>query len=167
MRIAKLKTQKGKIMSYHTWTIIGYGISTDCMQTTADRLREYISQSPSLESKMRAVMTNYELADVDDILDAYHNGDYEKSGCVDEPGVAEIMADVMSETEDLNFTICNNFDSECFVLLEPSFPWLMTETERLLTEDGLKAIFAKHSAMLTNQSLEELGYDKQIVENGG
>ena len=154
-------------MSYHTWSIIGYGICTDCMQTNADRLREYISQSPSLESKIRTAMADYELADVDDILDVYHDGDYTKSGCADEPCIAEIMADIMSETEDLNFTVCNNFNSECFVLLEPSFPWLMTKTERLLTEDGLKAIFAKHSAILTNQSLEGLGYDKQIVENGG
>jgi pyruvate kinase len=68
------------------------------------------------------------------------------------------------EVEEVEFTACNNFDGENYLIYEPSYPWHMSKADSSMTEERIEEILRKYISIVTNQMPE---MDYQSVGNGG
>ena len=142
-------------MSYHSWTIDGFGVSEDDVYAgiTVDSVANLLKLSPKVEEYFRGYAGDeFTMDDVDN-----YEGDYEY-------GVMAILADVMKDCEGLYFVCCSDYDGIRDVLYEPSYPWYMKENDLHLTEDNMKTIFRKYTYILSGRMVEPNYY---AVENGG
>lgn len=78
--------------------------------------------------------------------------------------LAIILQNVIQEAEDIRFTACDDYNSEPYLLYEPSYPWNMPVQERNLTEEKLRQLLSKYVSILTDEVFE---VDYCSVENGG
>lgn len=145
-------------MSYHTWSIDGYGFSVARIETTATKVRELLSYAPKFNNKIREDLmergiTNPKLGD-------YLS--YDEVWC---SGLAYIIQETISEAEDIQLDIASNFDDEWYVLFCPSYPWSnISNKEKCLTQESLTKIFSKYIKILTDN---QIYINFQSVENGG
>lgn len=79
-------------------------------------------------------------------------------------GLAYILQQVILETEDIEFTACNDFDGRIYLLHEPSYPWDMPDRDMSLKEQDIIKILAKYLRFLTD---ENIPVDYHSPENGG
>lgn len=79
-------------------------------------------------------------------------------------GLAYILQQVILETEDIEFTACNDFDGRIYLLYEPSYPWDMPDRDMSLKEQDIIKILAKYLRFLTD---ENIPVDYHSPENGG
>lgn len=79
-------------------------------------------------------------------------------------GLVTVLQNVILEAENIRFTVCDDYNSETYLVYEPSYPWNMPEKERNLTEETLRRILAKYISILTDEVFE---VDYCSVENGG
>ena len=92
-------------------------------------------------------------------IEDYYEYD-ENDGC----HLAAILRMVILETEGVEFTACNNFSDQDFLLYEPIYPWGLTEIDKTMTKEKLESILCKYLSMIT-EIVPEFGY--QEAENGG
>ncbi len=151
-------------MSYTIWHDYGYGINTDKIETTFDKILDFVCLAPNYKK----VFEEYMKHDIEELkkLNLTMNDFEEMLYNADSP-LSSIIASVIYELEDITLTVCSEYDISNFCLFSPKYIWKMTNNERALTEDGVKQLFAKYVAHLTNQTLEDLDYGYQEVENGG
>lgn len=90
--------------------------------------------------------------------------DYEELDFDYNLGLATVIANVIEEAENLDFTSCDDFDSNVFLIYEPNYPWNLTEKEKKLTLNDIKSVFKKYLSVLTDDTIE---VDEQDVQNGG
>ena len=146
------------MMSYSTWCTNGYGACVDTLDFTLENLENLISRAPEFESELKTYFAESGIVnpDIDDYLD--YDEDYHS-------GIAFILQRVIKEAENIELCYVNNFDSDWYLLLEPSYPWYkISDEEKRLTEKTVKEIMKKYIAIL---SAQELDFDYQSVENGG
>ena len=77
---------------------------------------------------------------------------------------ATILKEVIEETEGIQMTACDDYNSVTYLLYQPSYPWELTDQERNLTEQQVAEIIGRHVRILTSKPIE---IDYQAVENGG
>lgn len=156
-------------MSFSTWHNYGLGLRTDTIETTIEKVKNFIALSPDLLDKINAFYES-ENRKFDDVnLDEFLCEDMD---CIDDinaayTGLAAIIAEVIYEKENIELLCCDNFEGEAYCIFPPMYPWNMTQKESSMTENDIKDIFAKYIKLLTDQSLDELGFGYQEVENGG
>ena len=92
-------------------------------------------------------------------IEDYYEYD-ENDGC----HLAAILRMVILETEGVEFTACNNFSDQDFLIYEPIYPWGLTEIDKTMTKEKLESILCKYLSMIT-EIVPEFGY--QEAENGG
>ncbi len=148
-------------MSYHYWSVDGYGICTDLIATDKNRLVNFIRKAPAFAKEIQEWITDINetwesisFETLEDYEDEYGN-----------IGIAPIMAAVISELENIRLTVAEDFDANYYLLYEPAYPWsVLTPEERSLTEVSLSDIFVKYCKMLTDAKIKP-GYES--AECGG
>lgn len=142
-------------MSYSVWSVDGYGICVDKIHTTEEKIKELVEFASKTKKHFEESFGNsFSLSEVNE-YEGRESSEY---------GFAALLADVMTECEDIFFTACCNFDNNGYVLFEPRYPWAMGEKENTLTSEKLDKIFKKYIAVLTD---EDIIINFYSVENGG
>lgn len=145
-------------MSYTSWHTYGYGICLSKLECNSmERMQKLLKLAPKYYKSVQNWLREQriEKTDVGDILESdqeYHLG------------LATVLQNVMLEAENIRFTACDDYNSETYLVYEPSYPWSVPEKERNLTEETLRQILAKYISILTDDVFE---VDYCSVENGG
>ena len=145
-------------MSYQTWHTYGYGVCTEKIQIrSVEDLEKLISLAPKYEMEIKEWLAGNEIEKptIDDYLE-YDEDEYCK--------LASILKAVIFEVEEVEFTACNNFDGENYLIYEPSYPWHMSKADSSMTEERIEEMLRKYISIVTNQMPE---MDYQSVGNGG
>lgn len=148
-------------MSYCSWTVDGYGICVDDIDTTPERLLKLASMNPDV------------LKDVREYLDEYFDGqgymdetltmeDFEElEGDYCEHGVSYVLLQV---TEGITLEYTTDYNGTPYILYTPTYPWYMNAKEKGITEEYVETIFRKYVSVLTDKPVK---IDYYSVENGG
>lgn len=145
-------------MSYHTYSVDGFGFSVDEINTNILRLRRLLNCAPNFNKEMDKYLKECEITkpELDDYLE--YDQDYLS-------GLAYILQQVIEEAEDISLVIADDFDCEWFVMLCPSYPWEeISEKQKSLTIEKATEIFQKYIGILTDSPVK---IEYQSVENGG
>ncbi len=143
-------------MSYQIYITYGYGICvSDLKEPTLKSITDIISVAPIYRKSILDVMNNKDNQTIDDV---YEMLEYEHLG------IAEILAEVIQECENVELTACDDFDGKTYLVYEPCYPWNLPESDRNITQNTIECIIKKYVSMYTDESLE---FDYQCVENGG
>ena len=145
-------------MSYHTWITYGYGVRTDNIKVKSlEALQNLIALAPLAKEDFKNWFeeNNIESPTIEDYYE-YDDND----GC----HLAAILSMVIKETEGVEFTACNNFSDQDFLLYEPIYPWWLTQIDKTMTREKVECIIHKYLSMLTD-NVPKIGY--QEAENGG
>ena len=148
-------------MSYRTWTVHGYGICVDDIETTAEKLLNLASTN------------NDVLKDVREYLDEiYPNGYNDKDLTIDdfnelegdycENGIAYVLYQVIDN--DIPIEFAYDYYGVQYILYTPTYPWFMIDADKTLTEEDVENMFKKYVKILTD---EDINIDYYSVENGG
>ncbi len=150
-------------MSYHAYTIDGYGIcdADNACEVTKERIENLLSLAPEVSKRFHKEFgTDYEIEDVDN-----YEADYSYIH-----GIFALLGDVMNEAEysdslyGVGFVMCDDFNCRQYVMYVPTYPWRMTDREKSMTLSDLGAIFRKYSEILFGEPSE---VDFYTCENGG
>ena len=145
-------------MSYHTWSIDGYGIRTsDVTDLTVERLKAFIHLAPEYEKEFLEWLKDCDISypTLEDYLG------YDENDCY---GLASIMSEVIYECEGINFTSCDDFDGLQYLLYEPIYPWQINKIDKTLSPEKLSETIKKYLSYLTDEEIE-IVYMR--AENGG
>ena len=146
-------------MSYHTWHDYGYGICTDGIEssTTVERIETLLSHAPEFRDVIYSWFKVAEIEEptVEDFAD--YDEDYRH-------GMAFLLKEVIKEAEGVEFTSCENFNCERFLIYTPRYPWEITVKDLSLTKEKIEEILKKYVSILTD---EKIDIEYQEVENGG
>lgn len=147
-------------MAHISWHVYGYGICTDTIKTTPEKIENLLIHAPKLRERIHESFKDYEIntPSVDDYTETVE--ELFENCC----GVATLLKAVILEAEDLGLVACDDYDCSDFLVFTPEYPWQMTEIERSMTEEKLNEIFRKYVNILTDAVIE---IDNQTVENGG
>ena len=146
-------------MSYHTWTVDGYGICTNDIETTKERVEKLLQLAPEFNDIIHTWFK--ESGIVNPELDDYLEYDEDWNS-----GVAYLLQKVIEEVENVRLDIAEDFDSYYYLMICPSYAWttLTKEEKELDTEEKVNDLFKKYVGMLTDN---EITIEYQSVENGG
>ncbi len=173
-------------MSMTSWHTYGFGICTDEINTTIERVKTFIDSAPEYKDK------------VFDWLNREYSDGYYEGNTLSEEKLNKIYAeitldDILGIVEDhddfvgtgLSCLICSvinaktriplitaqDSNSNCSYVIMPSYyPWEVnrnTALQNINSEDDIKNIFAQYIAVLTNQTLDELYWGEQDIEGEG
>ena len=142
-------------MSYHIYTIEGYGVRTTNLPVpdTQQTINIATVCGKQLTQKIMGC-----------IVDGKINFDEYEGGYNCMCGLTAFLADVIYDLYNVQLTPCEDFNSEKFLLYEPSYPWTMNASDAHLTPHLIDKYITNTIEMYTNQKLD-LGYFS--VENGG
>ena len=163
-------------MSLCIWNNYGYGINTDKIKTDEERLKKFIESQPDVKEKLVAWEKDEDYSDSDALaLGAYLNNNaselcelYQEHGDNDDvTGFAGIIQMVLSASAGFPLLACRDHNNDsCYVIVPRYFPWETNDAYfSLKSEADVKAIFEKSIAILTDQSLDELDWGEQNIEN--
>lgn len=150
-------------MSYHSWTVDGYGICVDDIETTPEKLLKLASMDSDV------------LKDVREYLDEYFDGQGymdetltmeifdELEGDYCERGVAYVLYHVINGNGIiLDYTY--DYNGTPYILYLPTYPWYMNDKDKTLTSEDVENVFRKYVSVLTDKPIK---IDYYSVENGG
>ena len=148
-------------MSYSTWIINGYGMCIDDIETTAEKLLKLASMDKDVLKDVREYLDRIYpngYNDEDLTLDDFNEleGDY----C--ENGIAYVLYQVISNNFPIEFAY--DYNGTQYILYTPTYPWFMTDTDKILTKEDVENMFKKYVKILTD---EDINIDYYSVENGG
>ena len=146
-------------MSYHTWTVDGYGICTNGIETTVERIEKLLSIAPKFQSAVHKWFEESEITEP--TVEDYEEYDQDWYS-----GMAYLLQQVIEEAENVRLDIAEDFDSYYYLMICPSYAWTtLTKEERELdTEEKANDLFRKYVGILTDN---EIAIVYQSVENGG
>lgn len=143
-------------MSYQIYITYGYGICvSDLKEPTLKSITDIISVATIYRKSILDVLNKKDNPTIDDV---YEMLEYEHLG------IAEILAEVIQECENVELTACDDFDGKTYLVYEPCYPWNLPESDRNITQNTIERIIKKYVSMYTDEFLE---FDYQRVENGG
>lgn len=148
-------------MSYHTWSVDGFGFCVDKIKTTPEKVLKLAAVNKKTFKDLRDYLDNYfdgEYKDEELTMDVFD----EFEGNYGERGLSCILKEAI-ETE-LRVDWADDFDCINYILFCPRYPWNIRENEKNLTEEDVIKIFSKYVQMLTDEPIE---IDYYSVENGG
>ena len=136
----------------------GYGIRVDdIVCSDVERLEQLLTTAPDFSAKLHGWLS--ETGINEPVWEDYM--EYDQDFCL---GLATILKEVIEETEGIQMTACDDYNSVTYLLYQPSYPWELTDQERNLTEQQVAEIIGRHVRILTSKPIE---IDYQAVENGG
>lgn len=153
-----------------------YGINTRKITTDEERLRNFIESQPAVKAQLiewertevygydyEHAKYAYETDSAKELCELYmDHGDND-----DIDGFAGIIQMVLSASTGVPLTAYRDLDTDdCFVVLSSCYPWEINDAFlKIKTENDVKALFKKNLAILTDQTLDELDWGKQGLEN--
>lgn len=145
-------------MSYHRWTVNGYGIRTNDIETTKEKVENLLKLAPKFNEDIQNYFkaTEIDEPNLDDYLE--YDKDYYS-------GVAYLLQNVIEEVKNIRLDIADDFDCYYYLLLCPSYNWVeRTEEEKNLDAiEKVDELFKKYIAILTEK---EIDVNYRSVENG-
>lgn len=150
-------------MSYRTWHDYGVGINANKIETTAEKIRAFIALAPEYEKVCRKRIPAYDTLTTKELLEAIIDT---RGDLWDYYGLATVICNVVSEKENIRLLACSDFYDTSYCIFPAMYPWTLSDEEMRLTEERLYDLFKKYIAYISVQSLEELDYGYQEVENG-
>ncbi len=145
-------------MSYQTWHTYGYGVCVDDIGIVpVQRLQQLLDHAPVYHAEIQEYFQSCGISqpEYDDYIE--YDEDYHM-------GLASLLMHVIKEAEHFEFTACDDFNCNNYLLYEPAYPWSIPEHEKSLTEEAVRLLLAKYISILTDEPIE-ISY--QSVENGG
>lgn len=155
----KRKVKNGEIMSYYTWTVNGYGICTNDIKTTKERVEKLLQLAPKFNDIIHTWFKESGIENPE--LDDYLECDEDLNS-----GVAYLLQRVIDEVENVRLGIAEDFDSYYYLMICPSYTWttLTNEEKELNTKEKVNDLFRKYVEILTDN---DVTIEYQSVENGG
>jgi hypothetical protein len=154
-------------MALQTWHIYGFGIQTDKIKTTADKIRSLININCDIKNDILEQIGDdkkYKTATLNELLDLI----MELERIDDNDVISTLLSMVIYADSGIEMMSVTSYNEENFVIFPRFYPWQLTKAEQnLKSEDDLKAIFEKYVGILTDQSLDELNFGHQEIENCG
>jgi hypothetical protein len=144
-------------MGYSTWHTYGYGICTDDIETTVEKIEELLSKAPKYRKEIHDWFKECEIAEP--TMEDYMEFDQDYCG-----GLATMLQSVIWEVEGIQFDYADDFDGCNFLLYIPCYVWQLNEKEKNFTEKDVTKLFVKYVSILTDKPIE---IDYRSVENGG
>ena len=144
-------------MSYSTWHVYGYGICTDEINTTVERIEELLCKAPIFQNEVHNWFKENNITEP--TVEDYEEYDQDFYG-----GLATILQSVIQEVEKIDFTFADDFNCNHFLVYERCYPWQLTEREKDFDIEDVENIFRKYVSILTDQVIT---IEYQSVENGG
>ena len=135
-------------MSSRSWTTDGFGVLEDRLNVATDAakmafLKKYLPDKYK-EMEENAAENGIDLNEycsewISEYEDGYGN-----------VGLGALFADAINENEeDLDVICCEGiYDEEAAVMFTEGLPWQMSERVRNMTEDDMRALFAKYTTDL-------------------
>lgn len=147
-------------MSTESWNIYGYGVCISKMKKrpTLKRLKALLSLAPGVEADVKAHFKEHGIKrpSYDDYME------YDQTYML---GLATIIKEVILEAEDIDFTACDNYERDQYLVFEPVYPWRITrDKEKSLTEESIDEILHRYLSVLTDEYMD---VDYQDVSNCG
>lgn len=145
-------------MSYHVWTISGYGISDerdDCT-TTVEKVEDLLATTSNLKKQF------HEFCGIDYSIDDIEEYEYEYS--FGGMGIFGLLCDAINENEGIMFTACDDFEGIHYILYTPTYPWQMNIVEKHINEEVIESILNKYTTILFGHPFK---VDYYSCENGG
>lgn len=146
-------------MSMYTWHNYGYGLCTDSLNIkSVESLQKLISLAPEFESEFKEFLKDNAITNptIDEILSYDEDdGGYE---------LAYILSKVIYETENVEFTACDDYECRRYLMYQPEYPWNMSSVDKEMTIEKLDEILNKYISIVTDDKYE-LGFVE--AENGG
>lgn len=146
-------------MSYSTWTVNGYGICTNDIDTTKEKVEALLQLAPKFNEEVSNWLEECDIEnpDLDDYLE--YDQDYYS-------GIAYLLQQVIYEAENVNLEIAEDYDSDYYLMVCPNYLWSkLTDEERALdTQDKVNALFEKYLKVVADN---DVSIDYYSVENGG
>lgn len=146
-------------MSYCEWIEYGYGIKTNNINTTPDKVLDLLSRTTNTREDFEEWVEedNINTNNIKEIL-KYQGG----PGGIH--GIGAILSDVIYENEEIEFYNCFDYDGNEYLLYIPSYPWFLSEKEKNMRKEELEKILVKYISILTD---EEIILDYYECHNGG
>ena len=148
-------------MGYHSWTVDGYGICVDDIETTTEKILKLASMKPGV------------LKDVREYLDEYFDG----QGYMDETLTMEVFDDLVGDyfecgvayilcqvIDEITVEYADDYNGTQYILYTPTYPWKMDNRDKSLKQEDVEAVFRKYVSVLTDKPIKITYYS---VENGG
>lgn len=145
-------------MSFRTWHNYGFGLCVDKISDVPlERVRALLQLAPGLEKEIEETARELGYANLDTYL---------RCSLRDEPTdtISSMLRETILAAEGLELCTCRNYEDECFLIYQPSYPWQMNAQDLELTEESLTKIFGEYVRVLTD---DEIPLEYQEVENGG
>lgn len=152
-------------MSHHTWSTDGYGVHLDELNYTKESVLAFLALAPNVESHFKTWVEDCG-EDIEQLCDIDFSAlieDYE-SEWGNAMGIVGLIQDVFSEKYN-NFTVCDDFDGNYYLLYLPLYPWQMGVAERDLTIEKIDKFIIEGLGILDPDWNETP--DFHSVENGG
>lgn len=144
-------------MSYSTWHTYGYGICTDEIETTVEKIEELLNKAPKYKKEIHNWFEECEITKP--TIEDYEEFDQDWY-C----GLATILCSVIREADDVQFEVANDFDDNRFLLFPTCYPWQLNEREKNFTKEDIEKIIRKYVSILTDKPIV---IANQSVANGG
>lgn len=161
-------------MSYHSWTVNGYGFEvSDIADITLEKMRKVCENAPETQKAMlkeiRECFGMEGIPDKDLVLDRTEVDDFffylEPSDPCVLTNFALYLRNAINEAEDVETMIATGYSGGEYLLLGPYYSWSkVSEKEKNLTQDDAESMFRKYLDILTD---EDIVIDYFSVENGG
>lgn len=167
-------------MSQISWHNYGYGINTDKIVTSSDKLRTYIDNHANLKKTMLTYIADREGLDIDELEEAEKiYKDYSVSELTETYSsysdfgeeLNGIIQTAIEEETNIPLISCHDDNTdERFIIMPSYYPWEVTKNEALQairTPEDFQAILFKSISVLTDQTPEELDWSEQSIEGWG
>lgn len=131
------------------WSVNGYGICTDSIETTTEKMNTLLRTAPLFEFYLKGELAEkgVETPELDDYLD-FEIKDFDS-------GYSAILREVIKEAEDIELCVVNDCNGNDWLLFCPIYPWNnATDAEKNLTEEKMEDIFRKYVSILTDLPIE-------------
>ena len=148
-------------MSQSTWITYGYGIkTTDIKEISPERMEQLLAYAPNYSR------TIHEWFEKNDVFEPTYEDYEEAANETDQTacalGLARILSEVISESEAIDFTACDDEDANCYLLFEPRYPWTTVNVrEKNFTENDVNNILKKYTNIITDQ-IVNIDYEEAV-----
>lgn len=142
-----------------SWNIYGYGIKVSDIETeSVEQLEKLLDMVPKYHAKIKEWFAECE-------IDKPTYSDYLDADIKYSLGLASILKNVILEAEGIEFTACEDYDCNQYLVFEPTYPWDTWNNRGKcpLTEELIREILSKYVSVLSN---EEIEVNYRSVANG-
>lgn len=145
-------------MSFVSWHTYGYGVKVSELQNISmSKVVELIQTAPEYAKSFNDWLKNNDIKEptLEDLEE------FDEDYCI---GLATVLAAVICEREGIEFTACNDFENETYLLYAKTYPWYLSDKEKTLKEQDIQLLLVRYFSKISDEVITIDYYDP---ENGG